>query len=290
MRVSSYDQFTTMKFQLNQVQQNLLKLQNQNATGKQFQKLSEAPIQGNQSLIIKNSLNQVDQYVKNVKDANTFLTSVESNLGTVVNVLQQARENGLLASNATASATDKATYAQSINQNIEQIVTIANTKFLGKQMFAGEQTQTKPFTFDGTTVTYHGDMNVPSISVSPNASVVVSENGETTFREVFDSLISLRDEILAGNTANVEASIGALDVALNNTVDLRSEIGVRMESMAMYKANYEAEKVTLQMKQGDVEGVDMTETIMEYVNAQMVQQGIIAVTNKMFSVSLLNYI
>lgn len=290
MRVSSYDQFNTMKFQLNQVQQNLLKLQNQNATGKQFQKLSEAPIQANQSLIIKNSLNQVDQYMKNVQDANTFLASVESNLGTVVSVLQHSREQALLASNATASTADKATYAQAINQNIEQILAIANTKFLGKQMFAGEQTQTKPFTFDGTTVTYHGNTDVPSISISPNASVVVSENGETAFRGVFDSLIRLRDDILAGNPTDIETAIADLDVALNDTIDLRSEMGVRMESMTMYKANYEAEKVTLQMKKGDVEDVDMTETIMEYVNAQMVQQGIIAVTNKMFSVSLLNYI
>lgn len=290
MRISSFDQFNVMKFQLNQVQQDLLKLQNQNATGKQFQKLSEAPIRANQSLIIKNSLNQVEQYMKNVQDANTFLTSVETNLGTVVSVMQQSREKGLQASNATFSEADKKTFAQVIDQNIEQIVSIANVKFLGKQVFAGEKTQTTPFTFDGTTVTYHGDNNVPSIHISPNATISVSENGETAFRGVFDSLIALRDQILTGNTEDIENAIAGLDVALNETIDLRSEIGVRMESMEIYKANYEAQKVTLEMKKGDVEDVDMTETIMEYAQAQMVQQGILAVTNKMFSVSLLNYI
>lgn len=290
MRVSSFESFDMMKYNLNQIQQKQVRLQNQNATGKSFLNLSESPILANQSLIIKSSLNQIDQYTKNVNDAESFLSAVESNLGTVVDIVQQAKEQGLKAANGTYSQENRDSFASLLNQNIEQIVSVANAKFLGKQLFAGEKTQTTPFVFDGTTVTYNGNLDVPSIKVSPNLDVKISENGEEAFRHIFDAMIQLRDDVKAGNIADIETAIAGIDASLGKVIDFRSDIGVRMESMEMYKKNYEAEKLGLEVKQGDVEDVDFTKTMMDYAQTQRIQQGILATTQKMFSISLLNYI
>lgn len=289
MRVSMFEQFNMMKFNLGRVQSEQVKLQIKNATGMDYQKLSEEPIKANQALIVRNSLNQVEQYQKNVNDARSFLESVESTLGTAVDILQQTREQALKAANGTLNDKDKETLASVIDQNIEQVVALANTKFLGKQLFAGEKTQTIPFVFDGSAVTYNGDSNVPKIKVSPNYEVEVANDGETVFKSIFEEMIKLRDEIKQGNNNDVETMLSSFDSAMNNFVDYRSDIGVRMQSMDMYKKNYELESTNLKTKKGEVEDADLTETIMEYAHTQQVHQGIIAVTNKMFDISLLKY-
>lgn len=289
MRVSSFEQFDMMKFNLSQVQLRQNQLQNQAASGKAFSSLSESPIRANQSLIVKNSLNQVEQYTKNVNDANSYLSAVESNLGSVEQVLMQARDQGLKAANGTFNQENLSTFASILNQNIEQIISVSNAKFLGKQLFSGEKTQTVPFTFDGTTATYHGDTNSPTIRVSPNAEIEVSKNGEDTFRDVLQAMVQLRDDVQSGNVTNIETAIAGLDVAMGKFTDLRAEIGVRMESMDMYKSNYEAETVNLKIKRGEAEDADLAQTIIDYSYTKTIQQAILSTTQKMMSISLLNY-
>lgn len=289
MRVSMYQKFDMTLFNINQIQQKEANLVNQISTGKEFQNLSESPIKANQSLLIRNSLNQVDQYAKNVADAAGTLSAVESNMASVMDILQQAREQGLKASSSTYSQENRESLAKILNQNIEQMVSISNSKHLGKQLFSGEQTQTKSFDFDGTAVTYNGDANAPTISISPNSSIKVTENGQTIFGGAFEALIRLRDDIQSGNIPDIQTAIANLDGEMDKFIDTRAEIGVRIESMEMYKGSYAADKVSLQTQQVAVEEVDFTEKFMEYANMQRIHQGILATTQKMYSISLLNY-
>lgn len=284
-----YQKFDMTLFNINQIQKKEANLVSQISTGKEFQNLSESPIKANKSLIIRNSLNQVDQYSKNVGDAAGTLSAVESNMASAMDIMQQAREQGLKASSSTYSQENRQSLAKILNENIEQMVTISNNKYLGKQLFSGEQTQTKSFDFDGTAVTYNGDTNVPTISISPNSNVKVTENGQNVFGGAFNALIKLRDDIQSGNIPDIETAIANLDVEMDKFVDLRAEVGVRMESMEMYKGSYAADKLSLQTQQVEVEEVDFTEKFMEYSNTQRIHQGILATTQKMFSISLLNY-
>lgn len=289
MRVSMFQKFDMARFNMNQIQLKEVKLQTQISTGKSFQKMSEAPIEANQSLMIRQSLSQIDQYQKNVNDASSVLEAVEANLGSVVLILQEAREQGLKSSSGTFTQENKDTMASVIDQNIAHIVSIANTKHLGKQLFAGEKTQTRPFEFDGAVLTYNGDLNVPSIKVSPSLEVPISINGEDAFRGVVESLIQLRDSVLAGDSTNIQASISSMDTEMNKFIDLRSEVGVRMQTMDMYTETYNSEAMNLEIKQSNVEDVDFTKVMMDFANVQRIHQGVLASSQKMFSISLLNY-
>jgi flagellar hook-associated protein 3 FlgL len=289
LRVSNYQKFDMSLFNMNQIQSKQATLSTQVSTGKEFQKMSESPIKASQSLIIRNSLNQVDQYLKNVSDAKGILSAVETNMSSVVSILDQAREQGLKASSSTYSQENRDSFAKVLDQNIEQLVNISNSKFLGKHLFAGEKTQVKPFDYDGTTVTYNGDAKAPSISTSSNSTIKVSESGDLTFSGVFDAMIQLKDSVASGNIPNIEDAIRNLDIEMSDFVDLRSDIGVRMQSMEMYTKTYESDKMNLQIQQTDVEEVDFTEKFMEHSNMQMMHQGLLATTQKMFSISLLNY-
>ena len=231
----------------------------------------------------------MNQFQKNISDAKGFLDTVESNLGTAVNVIQQAREDGLKASNGTYSSQDKQSMAGSVDEAINQIVTIANSQYLGKFLFSGEKTQTASFTYDGTTATYNGDNNVPQIKVTPSYSVDTTVLGDKTFSNVLNSLINLRNQIQTGTSTDIDNAIGSLDTATNDVVNARSNVGVQSDSLNTLKSNYDEQSVGLETQRSLAEDVDMTKAMTEHANTQIIYQSILATTAKMYSVSLLDY-
>lgn len=290
MRVTLFSKFDMMKHHMNNIQQRTVEQRNQIATGKRFENISEDPVRANQVMIIKNSMGKIEQLQKNINDAESFLKTSESTLGTTIDVLQNAREQGLKAKNDTFSTEDKNTFADMVEQNIQQVLTLSNTKYLGKHLFSGEKTQTNSFSYDGLTATYQGDLDVPKMKVSPSMEMEISENGQEAFQSVFDSLIALRDEIRTGTNADIQNAIEQLDVATNKVTDTRSGLGVKMTSLEMLNEGYESEKLGLETKRTNIEEVDFTKIMMEYANTERIYQGMLASSNKMFQNSLINYI
>jgi len=277
-------------FNLNQLQGKEAQQRMQLSTGKQFIYNSEDPNKANQSMVIKSSINQVDQYQKNISDTQESLKTVESILSSATDILQKAKEEGLKASNGTYNERDRNTFASVIEESIKQMVTLSNSQHLGKYLFSGEKTQTEPYTYNGTTVTYNGDADLLKTKVSPYLDVQTSVDGEQTFRQVFNSLISLRDTVKTNDTSQIATALKDVDTALNNTVDTRASIGVNLESLKMLDENYNAEKLSLDTRLSSIEDVDFTKVIMEYTQTQQIHQGMLAATKKMFDVSLINYL
>lgn len=290
MRVSNNEHFGTMMSQMARLQANMQNQLMQISTGKKYQKISDEPLVANQSFLINHSQNRLGQFQKNIEDGLNFLKTTELNLGTVVDAMQGTREKALEAANGTMSKEDKNTLAKTMDQTIQEFVSIANTKYLGKYIYAGEKTDTVPFTYDGNTVSYHGDNSEISFDISETSSMKVSESGDRAFQQVFDSLVGLRDAIKNGTPADIQNKIGDFDKALESTIDLRSDVGTRMESLESVNEIYTTNKSDLEIKKAKIEGVDLPTAISEFAQTMQVYQGALMANSKALKLSIMDFI
>lgn len=286
MRISTNSQTEGLKYSMMMQANKIDKAQQQVASGNKYEKFSDAPLMANQQLILENSQAKVNQYNKNVEDANTYLSSVEATLGQVVNLMKEVRNTALQANNGTASQADLNTYKAVIEENIKQLEGLANSEFLGKYVFSGEKTQTKPYDLSSGAAVYQGSTDSVKIRVSTTKEMEISVIGSDTFQSAFDALFNAKNALEAGNKINLDE----IDKASNTIIDARSDIGVRMESAEMYKTLYEQEALNLKTRISAVKDADISEAMINLTQNNFIRESIYSITAKMNQTSLLNYL
>ncbi|MBN2607125.1 MAG: flagellar hook-associated protein FlgL [Thiotrichales bacterium] len=138
MRVSTM-QFYTKSYSAIQDNQNaVLNLQEQIASGKRVNKPSDDPSANPQINLLNKTINSLSQYKTNGQFASSQLSLEETQLDSVVNSIQRARELALQMSNGTYSATDRQATAKEIGQIIDHMSSLMNSKnSQGELLFAG---------------------------------------------------------------------------------------------------------------------------------------------------------
>lgn len=129
----------------------LLRIQEQMSSGKKINRPSDDPI--GQAAIIRNNqtLSEVDQFLRNITQADTSLSFGESALQSVGDQLLRARELATQAANATYTAADRVNIAKEVKELYDQMVGVANASQGGRYVFAGDQTGAAPFVRQGNT-------------------------------------------------------------------------------------------------------------------------------------------
>lgn len=290
MRIASFHQFNKTQFNINGIQQKQAKQQYQLATGKEFAKASENPIKAKQAEIIKQSIDKVEQYQKNVSDAKGIMETAVTTLQNTYGVLENVSTEILKAQNGTYNQSDLDTIAMVIDKSIEQVVSAANTKHLNRYIFSGEKLLTKPYDFDGTTLTYNGNSNDVKIDVSPYVETTVMSSGDKIFTKMINDLVTIRDQIKAGDRTGLVDSYKEHQKNMDDTLNYVAEIGVGLDGLNTVNEGFIAQKNNLEARRSDVEDIDFTQVIVEYSATQQTYQATLKATSMMFDSSILNYI
>ncbi len=122
------------------------KLQRQISTGKKIQYPSDDPVGADRALDYRQTVNELDQYSKNVDDANTLASNIDTVFQHMEDLLLRVRDLAVRASNeAPQNQANRDTIADEINSLLSAMVSQANQKFDGKYLFSGLKTGTTPF-------------------------------------------------------------------------------------------------------------------------------------------------
>lgn len=290
VRVTNFDVNQVVTQKLLQTQSSLAEKQLEISSGKAFQKTSDDPIRANKSMLLKASENRIDQYLNNIDDAESFLKKVEGVLGNTIDVLQLTREAALQAKNDTTNKLDRNTLADTVEQQIKQVVALANTKHLDKYIFSGEKTKTESFTYNGTSATYNGDSGQLKIEVSNRLDMDITKPGDAIFTNLINNMINLRDQIRTGTNTDIETALQNFDGTMNQVVEQRADFGIKVDSLENLKNSYEQTKLNVGIQKSDNEDIDLTKVITEYTRIQQIYQATIQSTVKMKDLSLVNYL
>ncbi|MDI6799679.1 MAG: flagellar hook-associated protein FlgL [Actinomycetota bacterium] len=271
-------------------------LQNQLSTGKLFSSPSEDPIAAAQSLSIKSIIKDIEQYQKNINSATAWIDIAETSMSDVVSTVQKSREIAVAGASGTASADDREALAKEVDQLLEGLVTVANTSYGGKYIFAGFRTTAEPFAKVGdpiTSVAYNGDGGEILYETESGIKVAVNIPGSEIFggpNNSFNALIDLRDHLLAGNTAALTADIGLIDQALEQVQDKRSIFGARANRLEAADNRLTDRMINLKKLLAKTEDIDMAEVIMNLKMEENVYQAALAAGSRVMQMSLLDYL
>lgn len=284
----------------------MLQRQEQLASQKRINRPSDDPAGMARVLDGRSSLAAIDQYVENIKQGKTRLEITETTLEQVDDLVQQAGDLARANSGEEITADQREFAAENIKEIYDHIMQLANSRFGGRYMFAGYQTDTAPFTRDADptistddyTAAYNGDSGSFQIPIADNIKVSVDADGRNYFGDgasgVFSELQKLINGLenadLTAGTAQIRETVDPLEAAHVQIMNKRSEGApkqYRLEASEQYWTNF---KSKVQEAMGRDEDADITRVAVELNNLKTAYETSMAAAAKIIQRGLVDFL
>lgn len=276
---------------------NLDSVQRRMSSGKEVSRPSDDPVKLQQILKLATALDQRNQYMRNIDDADSWLTASDSALGQAGSVVTRITELGTQALNGTYNQDELNAMATEIGQLLEHLGEVANTTHAGRYVFAGTDTAHQPYSVDlgsdgNATIAFSGLNNDLQYEVGQDVTIKVNTNGQDAFGgvELFQAIDQLRQSIASADNPQMNEAMQRLENANDLLLTARADIGARMNRLAATKTRYEDDVVNLTALKSKAEDVDIAEVVIELKTQENVYQTALAAGAKIMQPSLLDYL
>lgn len=297
-----------MRIATNTIQDNILrqiqqlgvqssKLQTQVATGQRILEANDDPAATARVLNQQSELRRVDQFDQNATRALEISQATFAGLRDVKEISDRAGELATLGRSPTSPDALLA-YSAEVNQLIEQLLQVGNTRLGNDYIFAGTAVDAPAFSatrdVDGnvTAVTYDGNADQASIPLSEVASVNPSSNSATnqSIRDLINQLVSLRDALAANDSAGIETAQTALINGEDTFVTALAATGAVQTRIEVNRAQQLNRGDNLVELIGSETTVDLPEAIVRLNQSQVAYQAALQSAASIMKISLLDYI
>ncbi|TDS27007.1 flagellar hook-associated protein FlgL [Halanaerobium congolense] len=296
MRVTNSMMVRNMLDHLKNNMGDLNDLNEQLSSGKLFQKPSDAPIKVADSMNYKSQLNRNSQYQRNLGQAENWLNTTESALKSGTKVIQRARELTIYAANDSMTSEDRKSVAQEMKQLRDELVDISNAKLGDSYIFSGQKTDQKPFEVDNSDpdnykINYNGDEESVKRRLNENVEMNVNLNGKEVFEKEIKALNKIYDDLESGKTGEeIGENLSAMDTAINDYAELRSQIGGKLQRTGNVIDRLEANEIHLRDLKSKNENADLAEVITELKMEETVYRASLASGSRIMQQSLVDFI
>jgi flagellar hook-associated protein 3 FlgL len=313
MRVASNSYTNAMLDQFNTLVARQNTLQSEVSTGLSVQTPSDNPVamQNTLNYLADNATQQ--QYSANISTLQARADTVDNVLQSLQSASSQASQIATSAGNVTTnSPTQLATYADQVNQLINQVVTAANTQdpATGQYLFGGTASGAPPYTTttdasgDVTAATYNGNSTVNQVPIGSNLTATVdipgANPGATGARglitdqqsgaDFLNHLISLRNDLQAGDTTAIAGTDTAnLQHDENNISFQVANNGVQQTKLTAAATFATNDTQSLNQQISNASSANIVNVMVQLSQAQTAYQAALESGSKIMSLSLLNY-
>ncbi|EKE03821.1 MAG: flagellar hook-associated protein FlgL [uncultured bacterium] len=291
----------------------LYELQEQISSGKLVTKPSQNPTSAMSILSDRSSLFQIDNYVKNIKQAESELEITDKAILSAVDVIHRARELTVQASNLSSGPNELAAINFEIEQLINTVKDLGNTKFGGKYIYGGLVTEDAPFQTVGTDqIQYMGTPSAGNyqrqVEITKGVTIDLNLAGDAIFGQYYESapgpppvmtgsgliqtLTTLSQELEAvpTNYENIRTKIDDLETDLHTLLNAQAQIGGTLSRLEMTKNKLEEDNISYTKRKSSLEDVDLAKAISDVQFQETALQSSLSVSAKVVQFSLLDYI
>ena len=218
MRISTKSIYENATTQLNTLQSNMARTQNQLATNKRMLTAADDPIASARALEVTQSQSLNTQFAANRSNANSSLSLVESALRDSGDLLADVQTLMVQAGNGGLSKADRQMIATEIEGRMHDLLGVANTSDgAGGYLFSGYRGTTMPFAQTDTGATYQGDQGQRKLQVGPSRSIAISDSGSAIFENNRTGNGSYQTSMVAGNQGGAVINTGSVSDATKLT-------------------------------------------------------------------------
>jgi len=294
-RVTNLTMSTSAQRTLQAQQAKLAELQDKASTLDKIKRPSDDPGATAQALQTRSRIAATAQYGRNIDDGDRWLTAADSALEQATNVVHKMQDLAVQAGNGTLSQSGRDAIALELEGLNKDLLSIANRKHLGRNIFAGSSDVANAFTAGtpGTPTKFNGvaDSSVER-RISENQTVRVDADGAAIFGDGATSIFDTVSGIVNGlrNNQEVTALAGQLEAGVKNVIDGRSEIGTRQAQLERAgNVNTELE-ASLDAQRTGIEKADLGSVIMDLKLQETNYQVALAATARVLQPTLMDFL
>ncbi len=267
------------------------------SSGNAVQQLSDNPAAVGENVLLATAISAADQYQQTSSSAQGMLQVTDSTLGSVVSQLTQALSLAIQGNNGTLNAANEQAIATQLTGIRDEVLSLANTSYLGQYVFSGSVNST-PFTLNSATspatVTYNGDSAVNSLTTPDGQSIALNLPGDQIFTvsgaNVLGSLNQLIADYASNNITAAQNDINQLSSALSKVSEQRVALDNSLSRLTATAGYAQTQSTQLQSTQATLMQADLAQVSTELKNSETQQSALMQVYAALGNNSLFNVI
>ncbi|GAB4428666.1 MAG: flagellar hook-associated protein FlgL [Anaerolineae bacterium] len=286
------------------MQANLTKvsdLQRDAVTTKRLHRPSDDPFALEQSLAFRAKIATSESVRDNIEMSRNWLNVTDAALSDTAGLLTRARMLNIQGANDTLGPEERQSVSIEVNQMLEEMLAVANTRHGDDYIFSGFETDQPPFvavrdaTGQITSVTVNPPDGIAGQiirEIEPGVDMVVNVPGDAVFPDTFTALMDLRDALVAVpySQQTVSDLIADLKGRQDTSLDVQAAVGTKLRRIDSAVARMENTELGMRELLSKAEDADMPEVISDLQQQQYIYQTALAVNGQILRTSLLDFI
>ena len=200
MRVNP-DYLTNLVSSLDSISLNEQTLTQELSSGVKVNSLSDDPAAAGENVLLTSQLSADDTFSTTASSTENLLQVSDSALGNVVTQLTSAISLATQANNGVLNSSNLQVISTQLAGIRDEVLSLANSSYLGRYIFSGSQGGTQPFTLDSTTspntVTYQGDSNVSYVETPAGQKIQTNVPGDQIFTAAGGNVLGALNALIA---------------------------------------------------------------------------------------------
>jgi flagellar hook-associated protein 3 FlgL len=273
MHVTNSMIYRTFLANVNSLDEQLDRANQQISSGKKMVYLRDSPSTASESLRLRWEGSELDLYQANADSSTFYLQVTDSALNSVQSLVTDIQTKAIQAASETVNASDLASIATEVRSLRDQVLSLANTEVRGRYVFAGSRVTTPAFSIAGDAATYQGDDQVNRIAVGDGISVQQNIVGSDVFSPIFASVQALLSAIDAADHTAIGTAVGQITSSLSGLNLARGQVGGDLGKIENLRSQLSTDEVNLKAQQSRVEDVNAAEAVVRLNQIQTALKG-----------------
>lgn len=263
---------------VDQIQQSMDQAEAELSTGLKINNVSDAPSEIANLWQTQSDLDQVDQVSSNLSSVSTEVNTAQDVLQNAVSLVENAETIGAQGASDTANADTRQSLADQLGSILQQLVSAANTQVQGRYIFSGDDDQQAAYSIDLTQAdpisAYQGTASTRQIQAADGSAISVALTAQQIFdssdaqQNVFQSINSLREALLANDDTSINAAVGDVQTAdtyLNQQLAFYGNVQDQVSDATNFAQNYQTQ---LQTQLSGIQDANETQAITQLTQSQ----------------------
>ncbi len=286
----------------------LNEMNEQLASGKAINRPSDNTVASMNIMFNKKVLGSIDTFKTNIEYAAAELNIADRSVLSAVDVVHRAKELTVQASNSTLGSDQMKDIANEMDQLVNRIVDLGNTRYNSKFLFGGKITDREPYDLEGDSIQYKGTMPDKdferNVEISQNVTMPINMVADEVFGQydtssdpprqygLLNTLKTISNELKfdTPSHSNIRDQLDVLDDDLETLLNVQAELGGRLTRLDMTRNKLSDDELTYTRFLSENEDIDLARVISEIKFQETALQASLSASARAIQPSLLGKI
>ncbi len=213
MRITNQIQQSNALQNIFRITEDLFAANQRLATGKRINKPSDDPLGIQDTLSLRSSIAQIQQFGRNIDNNRLFLNTADTALDSVGLSITRALELAQGSLGATSSAQTRSLVAVEVQSLLDQAIQEANTQVKGHFIFGGTDILNAPYQANGSGLgaIYSGNSDTLEVEVGSSLTVPITRPGSDVFGTDMNPALNV-NTLLSDLNGGAGVALGSFDI------------------------------------------------------------------------------